>query len=438
MDRPAALVAVAGLLLAPLVAWAATLQPKFALLGAFALAGGLVLFRWPRLGAYALLVAYPFNSLFIATGFAKLGPDDLMCMAVVPVWLVYRLARPDGVRLPQGWLLLLAYLTLCFASMTLGVNPGRAHGAYVRLIIYVLALCAIVDLGSSRDFLRRALWILACTGILNATFALPEIGRGVRVEGIVGQSNILAHFLGISIVAALGLSEIEKRGWRRVFLLGGTGLMLVILALTISRGSYIALGATLLWWARRSRLQLAIAALALGTVAFVTEGADRAHLERIEARFRGEDGHSALNRLGTAQNAVRAVEHHPLLGVGFGQFRDLDEAMELTEQFDRSAHSFYLSVASSAGLPALCALLGFLALIARRLWRRKRAADALGPDGVEWGRLLRTFQGIGLFMAISLITKDDGKARFWVPVGLLTAASMVAVPAPRQPDVRRS
>lgn len=434
LDRPAVIAAAVGLLAAPLVAMAATLEPVLAAAGAVTLAAVVVFFRSPRLGAYFLVLTYTFNLIHFRTGFAYLGLGDIACLLVVPVWLMYRLARPRGLRLPRGWPLLAIFLGLCFVSMMLGVEPSRAYGGYLRTVTYVLGAAVIVDLGADERFLHRAIWITALAGLVHSVAALRDVGSGVRLEGLVQQPNILALLVGMGAICALSLSERERRPWVRAGLLVSLGLMLLVIALTISRGTYLALGVTVMWWARRSRIQLALAALATLAVAYVTEGAGRQDLRRIEHRLEGRDGGSALNRLETARNAVRGIMSHPVLGVGFGQFLELEDAIEVTTQADRGAHNFYLGTAAESGIPALFMLLAFLGLTLRRLWARRREAIALGPPGRAVGQTIRTFQALAIFMAVSLLTKGQGKTRFWITVGLASAASAVRLGGGREPD----
>lgn len=434
MDRPAAVVAAAGLLIAPVVAWAAAVRPAFALAGAVLIAVGVVLFRWPRLGAYAIVAAFPFNDRFVNVGFASMGPADFLCLGVPVVWIFHRLAHSGEWRPPKYWPLLLLYFGLCFASLMLGVRPARSYGAFLRLAAYVFAVALLFDLGRDRDFLHQAIRLLVFTGVVHLVIALPEVGGGSRVQGLVRQSNILAHLLGTSTIAALGLYELESRRWVRVGILGVVGGFLLIIALTVSRGTYVALAIALVWWGWRSRVQVVLAVVVTATLAWVSEGAFRSHVEQIEARLEGDDGRSTVNRLGTAQNALRAIEAHPFLGVGFGQFRELDSAVEITSQHDRSAHNFYLSVSASVGLPGFFTLVLFLGLTTRRLWQRRRAARDAGE--VREALVLRTFQGLLIFTALSLLTKDDGGARFWVVVGLVCAAAAIRPAAPQASAAR--
>jgi O-antigen ligase len=436
MDRPAVLAALGGLMLAPLVALAASRVPTYAAAGTAALIVGLVLFRWPRLGAYALVALFPFNTVWIKAGSIYLGPGDALEVAFLPVWILYRLAHPQGLRLPRYWPMVLAYLGLCFVSMMLGVHPARAYGTYTRVFAAALSMIAIIDLGGDRDFLQKALWLVAIGGVVHCLAALPEIGRQGRVEGLVHQPNLLGHIVGTCLMAALGLYEMETKRWRRTALLGAVALMLLICALTISRGTYAALGVAFVWWAWRSRAQLTIAVVAIAAVAFATEGTNRGHVQQMEQRLQFEDGHSADNRVATAQNGLRAIGTHPVLGVGFGQFRELDQAMDVTSQYDRSAHSFYLNVAASSGLPALATLLAFIGIMVRRLWRRRAEAEALGPDERQTAQLLRTFQGLVVFSAVSLITKDEGTLRFWALLALLYGGSVLLLPRKREVQER--
>ena len=92
-------------------------------------------------------------------------------------------------------------------------------------------------------------------------------------------------------------------------------------------------------------------------------------LAQIERRLEFQDS-SVVNRATVAKNALTAMKAKPLLGVGFGQFNQLDRVVDITAEKKRGGHSFYLSLAASSGLPA-CLLFILFALIQ---WRKMALA----------------------------------------------------------------
>ncbi len=420
MDAPARLVALAGLLAAPLLGLLVVRFGPWPLAAALGLVAAVVLARRPTLGVYALVGGTFFDELHIPAGFALLGAADLAAFGLIPAWLARRLLAPRDLRLPGGHPLLWIYLALAFASLMLGVAPHTARGNYARLLTYAAALLAVVDLVRTEDVLDGLIRLMALCGLAHAVVALVDPGDARRLMGLADQPNILGVRIALGALPAAALWQ-RSRGAARALWGLALGLMLVAVALTISRGTYLALTAAFVWWMRRSpKLALVVALAGLSTWVGIERFAEE-RAARIQQRLDFDDS-SVTNRGVVARNAGRVVIERPLLGVGFGQFRDLDRVVGVTDQAGRGSHNFYLGVAASTGLPALACLLGFVGWQLRRL----RAPPDAGPRLV-W--LVAVVQALAVYHMTSLLVRGGLRLTDWTLFALY--ASLAAVIAHR-------
>lgn len=468
---PARAAALAGLAAAPLLGLAAAEAGPQALLLAALAAAFALLVRWPILGVHALVAGTFFDELHLPAGFALLGTADLAALALLPAWITRRLffnqpplaptapaapsqtttnhlpgraapahptapaeARPPRptlaiaspedapdprLRLPAAWPLLAAYLALAFASLLLGVAPHTAYGGYARLLTYAAAVIALADLIRHPRTLRHIALTMALCGLAHALISLADPAPARRLMGLADQPNILAVRLALGALPAAWLWSEARRPLPRWLWGLALTLMLLAIALTISRGTYLALTAAFLWWLRRSpRLALAIALAAITSYALLHQLAED-RITRIERRLDFDDS-SVTHRGVVARNALAVITQRPLLGVGFGQFRALDEVVGVTDQAGRGSHNFYLGVAASTGLPALALLLAFALRQARGLARR----GAPDPNDAL-ARLLPLWQAIAVYHAASLIVRGGLRLTDWTLLGLYAAVALL-------------
>ena len=421
MDAPARVVALAGLLAAPLVGLLVVRFGHWPLAAALGLLAALVLVRFPLLGVYGLVAGIFFDELYVPTPFALLGTADLAAFGLIPAWLARRLLAPRALRLPARHGLLWVYLTLAFVSLMFGVAPSTARGNYARLLTYAAALLAVVDLVRTEDALENILRLMALCGLVHASVSLLDPGDSRRLMGLADQPNILGVRIALGALPAAALMQ-RSRGAARAGWAVALALMLVAIALTISRGTYLALAVAFMWWMRRSpRLALVVALAAAATAVGIERFAEE-RAARIQQRLDFDDS-SVTNRGVVARNAARVVIERPLLGVGFGQFRELDRVVGVTSQAGRGSHNFYLGVAASTGLPALLCLLGFVGLQIRRL----RAPPDAGARLV-W--LVGVVQALAVYHAASLMVRGGLRLTDWTLFALYAALAAIITRRP--------
>ncbi|MCK6571311.1 O-antigen ligase family protein [Myxococcota bacterium] len=425
LDRPAALAAAAGLLLAPLLGMAVAGAPVVATSLVVAAVVFAVLLGRPHWAAYAVCFSMFFNHTWLPLGPAQLDPGDLATLILVPIWLLDRMSGRRRPRLLPHWWLVPALLAWMTASLLLAGIPSGVLGRFAREVQMLATCLAVMDLLAEERRLWIAFGCMAAGGAVEIALALPEFGSAYRVGGAYDQPNLFAHFIATAVVPVVALWTVARNRTLRAVLLGVLGVMLLGVVLSISRGTYIALGLALLWWVRANRRQLALllaVTVVLGVVVPSVRGKDTDEIgERLEMK-----DESVTHRWATVINGLNATRAHPVFGVGYGQFRKLDHAVEVTSQAGRSAHNFYLTLAATCGLPALLIYLGILTGVMRRLARWQRQFVAAGaPRALEHSALLvKAAQAMMIYLVVTSMTKGVGMT-LWVVIGLAGAAAQL-------------
>ena len=377
-----------------------------------------------------LLVGAWFNMATLASPLGLLSLADLASAVMIPLWVFYRLSTSERPRLvPELWALA-AFVVVSYASMVNGVNPSSAYNTFARFVHAALTCVAVMDLCNTPQRLRLALVTIAACGAVHAAWALVTYTGSGRLGGLFDQPNALGHMVSVSFLAGLSLLPQARSRIARFTLTASLAVMAAAVVLTISRGTYLAVGLTLVWWLRKQRQAIIVlvlsGALAANLVPRLLSNAETEIAGRLEM-----DDDSVEHRWATVLNGLAALEAHPFLGVGFGQFRELDRAVEVTRQAGRSAHNFYLSVAASSGLPALGFFLAFAAPMVRRLWRwQKQSEPAQDAESREISLLVAGVQAIALYLALAFLTKGGDRMTVWCLLGIIGATSLLPARRP--------
>lgn len=293
-------------------------------------------------------------------------------------------------------------------------HVAHVHRGLVGLWIGALAVWGW-SVGFSRRELREALTFYLVPASILAAVALLQfhgIYQPYNFVGIAESSRFaigsLAGNVG-DLAAALVLPTLLAqaelaRGRRPV--LSGVALALCLYGLivtqTFSAIAAVAAGTLVFWALRLSRRRAVIGGVGLAALAgavvlmlaLVGPFRERS-LAKVDQVARGDWNSVLTGRLDGWRAAVWMVEEHPLTGVGVGAFRTefipaktallREGVVFFADQMNvvfANAHNDLLEVAAETGLPGLAALLFGLALLARRLARR-RQPPADGSPGAD-------------------------------------------------------
>ena len=259
--------------------------------------------------------------------------------------------------------------------------------------------------------------------------------QGYRVKGLHPSSITYAHNLLFPLALATAAAGQGTRVRRLLHVLGLL-LLIAALALSLTRGVWVAYAGVLLlaclYGGRRARLGTTVGVVVCGLL-FVT--AVGGFQERVRTFFDLE----AFGNIGR-QQIWRAnwdmVQERPLTGWGYGNYkqfrRPFYERYPQYPQADRysHAHNNFLQVWVDTGLLGLAAFGVLVWSILRRGWRAVAAQRDEPLRGLSWGVWL----GLVGFLIGGLTQYNLGDAEvamvWWAGVGLLLRIGTFAAPRP--------
>lgn len=303
-------------------------------------------------------------------------------------------------------------------------SPGAGITGLVRYLqIFVLVPAAVMLLIRDRRDARLVAWSLIGLALWQGAIGVHQyvtgtgasyMGEEIRAVGTFGAADVMgmATVVSFGVVCSLGLALGAGPGRQRTAAAVCALALLLPLALSFSRGAWIATAVTCgvqLTLAGMRRAVQVFAAVAAASVILVGGlGVGTAMLqERISSITQVADApdQSVTDRYTMWAAAVDMWRDQPLTGVGlkgFPDHRDGNASLALSSGSDTegagagfkrqpllSPHNMYLLILSEQGLLGLLALAGsWLALLVcglRRLFRERRPVPErqLSPRGLD-------------------------------------------------------
>ncbi|MCT9076445.1 O-antigen ligase family protein [Streptomyces fulvoviolaceus] len=376
----------------------------------------------PVMGVIALL-ALPIGP----GGEGGAGPADALS-ALVVLYCAIRLVRDRRRPLSRTAAVLLGLPVIGLAVAAMGASsPGAGltgMGRYLQIFVLVPAavLLLIRDRGDFRllawSFVGLALWqgALGVHQYATGTGASYQ-GEEIRAVGTFGAQDVMgmATVVSFGLVCAVGLALGRTAVRERAVAAACALALLLPLALSFSRGAWIATAVTcmvqLVLAGMRRALKVGAVVAAAAVVLVGGFGVGTAMLqERISSITQVTDApdQSVTDRYTMWASAVGMWREHPLAGVGlkgFPEHRDTHASLALSAGSDTegagtayrkqpllSPHNMYLLILAEQGLIGLLALAGsWLALLVcglRGLFRVRREGPGLDCALVACGLLV--------------------------------------------------
>jgi O-antigen ligase len=317
----------------------------------------------------------------------------IVAISTMLAYALYKLSRAEPLTswpLELKLVLLIAALGVLFIPFA--AQPGDSMDlltdAFFKVICIFVLLINLVDTPAR---LRALFKLVVVTGSLIGLSAIRSYLAGefsvdgVRVAGMVrgifGNPNDLATALNLllPLAALLGLTS---RGLARWFYFACAGVLALGVVATFSRAGFLGLLActgVLLWKAgRHQRAWTVLGALVLAGVFLLV--VPNGYGDRVGTIFGAAEDKtgSADERRELLKRAAWVALHHPVIGVGMGNFH-------IYSIREKVAHNAYLEIAAELGLLGLLAYLGLLWSPFRTLWRIEREADGLALADMKEG-----------------------------------------------------
>jgi probable O-glycosylation ligase (exosortase A-associated) len=365
------------------------------------------------LGLLPFVFTRPHWGIYLWTWIGIMSPHKLtwgfarnmqFALVVALVTLVATLASKERKSLPvlPCVLVLLAFDLWMTVTTVFALYPGDAWPLWEKVMKIQLFIFITMMMMQTRARIEGLVWVgalsLAFFGIKGGIYTLA--GGSGHVLGppgtfISGNTEIsLAMTMGVPLLFYL-VNQATHR-WIRWSLWGAMALTSVAVLGSFSRGGMLAIAgmAAFLWLKSRRKLALAIAGIVL-IPAVLTVLPER-WFEKMATIKTYEQDASAMGRINAWGFAVNLAKARPLVGGGFGTFKeDLFRAYAPNPTDFHDAHSIWFEVLGEQGFVglALYALLWFLA------WR-----TASGVIGAVKGRAdLKWASDLSAMLQVSLV-----------------------------------
>jgi putative inorganic carbon (HCO3(-)) transporter len=453
-------VIAAVLVAAPLVGLLTAAQPMVGI--AVAVTAGLVI---TVLRSHELLVLLAVglvwsNALVVAAtvhGVPRVVGLAVPALLCVPV--VDHIARDREVVLPPalGWLLaysLVVVLGLFVARDRELTVAGLVVFATEGLLLFLLVVNAV----RTPRLLRAVLWTMLTVGAALSLLSILQTVTGAWTEDLFGfaqvsttklarlatdvfgerpapraggpfaEQNRYAQILVVLIPIGAMFARWSGRRRDRVLAAGATGLVLVAVGLTYSRGALVALIVCLLAMVVLRDLQVRyfvlLAVVATVAVLSVPRWAERitSAVAIVDDGGLSETDGSVRGRLSSTLGSGLVFLEHPWLGVGLANYpvHHYDAALEIGIRVEdnRQPHSLYPQVAAESGIFGFIAFFGAIAVTARSSWRVGRRGDA-----GETGPLARAVTlALGTYLVSAVFLHLAYERYFWFLLALVAVA----------------
>ncbi|MFI7414734.1 O-antigen ligase family protein [Streptomyces sp. NPDC049627] len=423
----------------------------------------------------SLLSVLPVVAVVVLLGL-PVAPDGGATPADAASGLVVLCAVVDTVRrtrrpLTRTAAVVLGLPVVGIAAAAAGaMTAGDAIAGLARYLqVFVLVPVAVLLLVRGRTGARLVLWSLIGLALWQGAVGVQQYltgtgasyqGADIRAVGTFGPTDVMgmATVVAIGVVAATGLALGTRARRARVVAAGCALVLLVPLALSFSRGAWIATavacGAQLLMGGVRRAVAVLAAAGAAAVVLVGGFGVGAAVLEeRLTSITRVADApdQSVVDRYTMWAAAAGMWREHPVTGVGLKAFpahRDGHASLALSSGSDTegagqayhrrpllSPHNMYLLLLSEQGLLGLLTVAGswsaLLVCALRRLRRSGRARDCAFPlcGLLVWQLVNFLYADIGGPSTV-LTAVCFGLAAWWALAPRETAAP-AAEPGPR-------
>ncbi|WP_354637086.1 O-antigen ligase family protein [Kitasatospora camelliae] len=410
----------------------------------------------PDVGLYTLAAAIPLSQ---STFGSSLVTSNRLVVLML-VCLLNRALTGRGVARPRPAGALIAVATIgCLVAATAvaGGTTRSGAGTWQYLLLACAPLLLLPLVAGPGPALDRALMVF-CGGsvilavieivrtdsVLTARSDLAAADSAVLAAtqpGVANHNAVGALFVMAAAVLLARFHTVRPR-LPRWAIGGGTVVLSIGVAYSLSRAAYLAGIAMLVVYAGRRALR-GILALGVGAACLVP-----LMPAAIAARFESVLGGSTLDadsavRLDLWSSALRMFDAHPVFGVGYlnfaGQLPDFYRAtghynvMFLQFPLLEFAHNTYLTVLSQTGLVGAVGLGSLAVLGVRRAWGALRGGDHAGEAALlamvgtgicsMFGEVLLVPTLLSGLVLIVLAAKPAAGGR--VPAGRLVPASRV-------------
>lgn len=387
--------------------------------------------------ALALLFSFV-AELYRVKGFLLV---DLFIPIFAAAWLGHAVLKRTPVKLPSTLFPAALFFFLGLSSLLIhsaGMENGEILGAAFYGVRWAgFYFLSVIVWNQTSVEKRHTLWmlfaftLLLCIAgfiqlaILPDFTAMEALGWDPHRSRLLStwyDPNFVGGFLAFMLPLVLGIAWDDKK--HRKLLLPLAFIVLLSLALTLSRSAYLALMAGLFVFGlfRSVKLLAGLAVVLMLMIAVLPPVQDRflSLVDNLESFFVDDytlPDASARLRFASWDEAWQLFLEEPLVGQGYNRYKYA--ALELGTLKDLEIHSASGGDSSLLNILAMTGILGFLPfftiylLLAKQAWHARKTGYGLGFLSALCGLFIHSIFVNSLLFPLFM-------APFWVSVGLLT------------------
>lgn len=309
-------------------------------------------------------------------------PDTLGILYMVFLVLVFSYEKviKDSKKLTKSSIdipIVLIGIIMIFSTIT-SISPS---GSFRDLVIHMAGIGFLVVMVNSIDNLEdfnKLVTTLVFSGSLIALYGLYQYVVGVemdpawvdsernqgvtiRIYSVFGNPNILAEYLLMITPMSVALFWHSKKLSKKIIFGGTTGIMILALLLTLSRGAWVGIAVAALFFIVLvdKRILLTIIPISIGGIYLLPQTI----LNRIISIGNLQDSSNAY-RIQMWDITRDIIRDNWMAGVGFGHlpFKQTFETYIRTMP-TYHAHNTYLEIAAELGIPGLMIFAAFIFIL---------------------------------------------------------------------------
>jgi O-antigen ligase len=395
---------------------------SYAIFGTAGLVVSAAIFRRPAIGAMLILAVVHFEKAFVLGGISIVKLLSILCIGI---FIIRMSATGKGIRIDRTTLLIVLFLLWIAMTVFWSSDLSNVLSELVSFILQTFMYFLMINLIRSKDDLKLALWGHVIGGmylafILARTMISQNLLRDTEIAGL--GLNLAARMVGLNMLLALLLAQLEQRRLAKFVLIGVAVLSGISAVLSLSRGAWYGLAVSsivmVVVMSLKSKYQFTFKQLLVfatvgyfalyvaNTFLFTEHGLSKLE-DRFESAYTFSDG--ASGRFGIWITAWDTFLEKPLFGHGFNSFGRENEWKP-----GGGAHNAFVLVGVENGLIGLLLLFLILGSAFIELWKLFIKPNT-SPIALGWGMALLVF-----LVTVSLVDSAVDRKYLWFTLGLIS------------------
>ncbi|MGH9395374.1 MAG: O-antigen ligase family protein [Terriglobia bacterium] len=299
--------------------------------------------------------------------FTVLKLVGMACLVAAVVYIGVKGTLPRFFRVKAARWYLIFFLVSLISYVTHAGDITIDQGLLTNLLAVLVLFVVTVVMVDSVHRLRRVALISMGAVTIGSLYVIRQWLTFHTVYsdfrswgGVAGDPNYYAITVVLWLPTMLYWLVHKRARWERLFLLGCVGITMIAFTMAASRGGFLGLIGSLLFfvWRSRRRTRNFILVGLLLIPLFLIPGASPGNRLLHPTH---SDTDSSENRVDLWSSGMHEFRNHVLFGVGWGHFQpQIMEHGVLTKLPFRVAHNTYIDIAAQMGLTGLIPFLVML------------------------------------------------------------------------------